>query len=91
MPRAVKTLRKRSKPPASSDRTLADLATTNDPANVNATTEPKFITIKQAAAFSTMSDVSIRRFLTRKKLTRYKLGSRTLIRLSELLAMIHEA
>jgi excisionase family DNA binding protein len=60
-------------------------------AAADTTVEPGFITCKEAAAILKLSEISIRRFLTQKKLKRYKAGSRTLIRRSEVLAMIHEA
>ena len=49
-----------------------------------------FITCKEAASLLKLSEISIRRLLTQKKLKRYKVGARTLIRTSEALALIHE-
>jgi excisionase family DNA binding protein len=56
-----------------------------------ATSRPEFITCKEAASLLKLSEISIRRFLTQKKLKRYKVGSRTLVRLSDALALIREA
>jgi excisionase family DNA binding protein len=50
-----------------------------------------FITVKEAAALLKLSDISIRRFLTQKKLRRFKVGARTLIRVSEAMSLIREA
>jgi len=51
----------------------------------------QFITCKQASEILTISEISVRRFLTQKKLRRFKCGSRTLLRLSEVLALVREA
>jgi len=51
-------------------------------------TASDFVNVKEAAIFTTLSEVSIRRFLTQKRLTRYKIGGRTLIRRSQLLSLI---
>jgi hypothetical protein len=53
--------------------------------------DERFCTCKEAAAILKMSEISIRRFLTQKRLTRLKCGARTLLRLSEVLAMVREA
>ena len=50
-----------------------------------------FITVKEAAAILKLSEISIPRFLTQKKLRRFKVGARTLIRLSEAMSLIREA
>jgi len=57
----------------------------------NTASRPEFVTCKEAASMVKLSEVSIRRFLTKGKLRRYKVGSRTLIRLSEVLGLIREA
>ena len=60
----------------------------------NALAEPlqqgQFVSVREAAAILKMSEISIRRFLTQKKLRRYKVGSRTLVKISEVLGLIHE-
>lgn len=55
-----------------------------------AATAGEFITVREAAALLKLSEISIRRFLTVKKLRRYKVGSRTLLHASEVRSLIHE-
>lgn len=50
----------------------------------------QYITVREAAELSTLSQVSIRRFLSQKKLRHFKLFGRTLINRAELLGLIHE-
>lgn len=50
-----------------------------------------FVTCKQGADLLKLSEISIRRMLTKKLLKRYKVGARTLIRRSELLGLVREA
>lgn len=47
-----------------------------------------FITCKEAAAILKISEISVRRFLTQKKLRRYKCGARTLVSHSEVSSLI---
>jgi len=47
------------------------------------------ITCKEGAPIVRLSEISIRRMLTKGKLKRYKCGARTLISRSELLGLIH--
>lgn len=47
-----------------------------------------FLTCKETAQLLKIHEVSVRRLLTRKELKRYKFGKRTLIRKSEVLALI---
>lgn len=54
----------------------------------NGHTQPEFCTISEAADFVRVSQATIRRFLTIRKLTRYKCGARTLIKIAELRALI---
>jgi excisionase family DNA binding protein len=49
------------------------------------------VNVREAAALVRLSEVSIRRYLTQKKLRRYKIGGRTLVRKSEVLGLIKEA
>jgi hypothetical protein len=54
--------------------------------------EDRFVDIRQAAEILHLSEASIRRFLTIKKLKRYKsAGSRTLIERKQVLSLIREA
>jgi excisionase family DNA binding protein len=55
------------------------------------TTREDFITCKEAAAAVKLSEISIRRMLTKGRLTRYKIGARTLISVSELFALIRKS
>lgn len=48
----------------------------------------EFITCREAAEIGHKHEVTIRRFFVDKKLTRYKLGRRTLIRRSEFMSLI---
>jgi excisionase family DNA binding protein len=48
----------------------------------------EFFTVKEAAAEGHLHPVTVRNLFTRKKLTRYKLGRKTLIRRSEFMALI---
>lgn len=48
----------------------------------------EFFTVKEAAAEGRLHPVTVRRLLTDRKLTRYKLGRKTLIKRDEFLALI---
>lgn len=50
-----------------------------------------FLTCRETSELLRLSEISVRRLLTEKKLKRYKIGARTLIRKSEALALIREA
>lgn len=50
-----------------------------------------FIDVSGAAEMVFVKRPTIRNWLTRGKLTRYKIGGRTLVRRSELLALVKEA
>jgi excisionase family DNA binding protein len=50
----------------------------------------RFVDVRQAAALLHLSDVSIRRFLTQRKLRRYKVGHRTLLDRAEVLGLVQE-
>jgi Helix-turn-helix domain len=55
-----------------------------------------FVTVAEAAEILRLSQVSVRRFLTQKRLTRYKVDrskktSRTLLKRSEVLSLVREA
>jgi len=58
-------------------------------------TEPDstdFVTVREASALIKLSEISVRRFLTQKKLTRFKVGcGRTLLKRSEVLALVRQA
>jgi hypothetical protein len=66
-------------------------AALNDDSAVAATdSAEQFINVKEAAALLRMAEISIRRFLTKKKLTRYKAAGRTLLRRDQVLGLIKE-
>ena len=48
------------------------------------------MTVREAAQLLRLSEISIRRFLTLKKLKRFKAGARTLLLQSEVLGLIKE-
>jgi excisionase family DNA binding protein len=50
-----------------------------------------FCDIPEASRIVRCSQATIRRLLTQKKLIRYKFGARTLIKTSELLALVRKA
>ena len=50
-----------------------------------------YISIPEAAELTRLSEVSIRRYLTKKILVRYKAMGRTLLRRDDVLAMIKKA
>jgi excisionase family DNA binding protein len=56
--------------------------------NVKTVKEGEFITCREASEIGHKHEVTIRRLLAEKKLTRYKLGRRTLIRREEFMALI---
>lgn len=51
----------------------------------------QYITVKEAAQIVRLSEISIRRYLTKKILVRYKIGGRTLLRRDDVVAMIKSA
>jgi len=53
--------------------------------------EGEYISVREAAQLLRLSEISIRRFLTQKKLRRFKAQSRTLLRRAEVLGMVREA
>jgi excisionase family DNA binding protein len=57
-------------------------------ATPSSTSAGEFITCKETASLLKLSEISIRRLLTKKKLKRYKVGARTLILKSEALGLI---
>lgn len=50
-----------------------------------------FVTVREVTGLLKLSEITVRRMLTQKKLKRYKVGARTLIRKSEALALIRVA
>lgn len=48
----------------------------------------EFVTCREASEIGHMHEVTVRRYLAEKKLTRYKLGRKTLIRRVEFMALI---
>jgi excisionase family DNA binding protein len=49
-----------------------------------------YVSVKEAARLLKISEISVRRFLTLKRLRRFKVGSRTLVLQSEVLALVRE-
>jgi len=47
-----------------------------------------YITVGEAAEILRLSEISIRRYLTKKVLARYKAGGRTLLRRDDVVALI---
>jgi excisionase family DNA binding protein len=57
------------------------------PASLN---DPEYTSVAEAAALMTVSEETIRKMLTRKRLRRYKFGARTLISVAQLRALVKE-
>lgn len=57
---------------------------------VHSNDSARLLSVKAAAEFLSVSDVTIRRFLTHKKLRRFKAGGRTLVRMNDLLQLVKE-
>jgi hypothetical protein len=51
----------------------------------------EYINVAEAADLLRLSEISIRRYLTKKVLVRYKAGARTLLRRSEVVGLIKQA
>ena len=54
----------------------------------------RFVSVSAAAELLSVSEVTIRRFLTQKRLRRFKVGGpngRTLVRVSDLMKLVKEA
>lgn len=51
----------------------------------------QFVSVAEAADLLRISKVSIRRYLGMRKLKKFKVGSRTLIRRDDVLALVREA
>lgn len=49
-----------------------------------------YVSVKEAARLLKISEIGIRRFLTQKKLRRFKVGARTILLQSEVLSLIRE-
>lgn len=62
----------------------------NTKALAQSTKAGDFLSCKEVASLLRISEIGVRRMLTQKKLRRYKVGSRTLIRTTEALALIRE-
>jgi excisionase family DNA binding protein len=52
--------------------------------------ETQFVSVAEAAELIRISKVSIRRYLGQGKLKKFKVGSRTLIRREDVLALVRE-
>jgi excisionase family DNA binding protein len=53
-------------------------------------TEPAYLSVDQAANFLHMSNASVRRYLTQKRLRRFKAGSRTLLLFDDVKGLVTE-
>jgi hypothetical protein len=53
-------------------------------------TDPAYIDVEQAANFLRMSNASVRRYLTQKRLRRFKAGSRTLLLFDDVKGLVRE-
>lgn len=53
--------------------------------------QQQFLSVQEAADLLRVSVVSIRRYLGQGKLKRYKVGARTLVRHSDVMALVREA
>jgi excisionase family DNA binding protein len=53
-------------------------------------TEGPFLSVSQAAELLTVSKVFIRRYLSLRKLKRYKVGARTLVSRTDVLNLVRE-
>jgi excisionase family DNA binding protein len=53
-------------------------------------TSGQYISVKQAARVLNISEIGVRRFLTQKRLRRFKVGSRTLVLHAEVMGLIRE-
>lgn len=51
----------------------------------------QYVTVREAARLLKLSEISIRRFLSQKRLRRFKVGSRTLLLHSEVVGLIRES
>ncbi len=63
--------------------------TDNSQAGV-ATFAEEFLTVREGAALLRLSEVSIRRYLTLKKLRPFKVGSRPLLKRGDVLGLVRE-
>jgi hypothetical protein len=50
----------------------------------------RLVSVQWAAEFLSLSDVSIRRYLTLKRLRRFKVGGRTLVKIGDLLKLVKQ-
>ena len=62
-------------------------AVTAKSARTEWTAEPEFLGVSAAAQLLGVSEASIRRFFTQKKLKRFKVGARSVARRSDVLAL----
>lgn len=53
--------------------------------------QSQFVSVQEAAELLRVSQVSIRRYLGQGKLKRFKVGSRTLLRHDQVMALVREA
>lgn len=61
------------------------------PKTATASATSQFVTVKEASELLRVSQVSIRRYLGRKKIRKFKVGARTLLQRDEVLKLVREA
>jgi excisionase family DNA binding protein len=66
-------------------------AASNSAAVRSAPDAERLISIPTGAEMLNLSQVTIRRYLTQKRLRRFKVGSRTLIKVGDLMGLVKEA
>jgi excisionase family DNA binding protein len=66
-------------------------AASNSAAVRSAPDAERLISISTGAEMLNLSQVTIRRYLTQKRLRRFKVGSRTLIKVGDLMGLVKEA
>jgi excisionase family DNA binding protein len=71
---------------AAASKTCTTRAAAERPADLAA-----FVGVSAAAQLLQVSEATIRRFLTQRKLRRYKCGARTLVKREDLLGLVKEA
>jgi hypothetical protein len=72
------------------EATMTETISRENPRKDAAPFAQEFLTVREGAALLRLSEVSIRRYLTLKKLRRFKVGSRTLLMRSDVLGLVRE-
>jgi len=65
-------------------------AKARDTNSASTNSDDGFVSVREGAEMIKLSEISIRRYLTKKKLTRFKVGSRTLLKRSEVLGLVRQ-